>query len=132
MRIVVFFAYLCFHLLCGGSSLYAPSTHTDFSDSLKTNYFIKNHQLNLPNLDHERPLIEYVDLDIDEEYTSGDDSNIRTAHKFLLGKYNLIHNLYSTNSRLLFLNYFQKPIKTLTCFCGLTSPIYILQSVLRI
>jgi len=133
MRIVLFFLYSSFHLLCGGTSLHAPTTQARTTDANFANLSLNNCQFNLPNLNRQSILIEYADLGLDDEYSSGDDSNDgKSDPKFFNGKYNLLHTLYSTNSQLLFLNYFHKSSKIDSFFSAYATPIYLLQGVLRI
>jgi hypothetical protein len=131
MRVVVFFLYLCFYLLSGGSSLHA-ATHSDRICISSSSHFVKNHQIKLTNSDQGTTLIEDVDLDLDEEYHCGDDVSDRTANKFFSENDSLLNRWYLPVSQRFLLNYHYKRYKIFPSFCGYSNPIYITQRVLRL
>ncbi|MFV8325272.1 hypothetical protein [Flavobacterium sp. ZS1P14] len=131
MRVVVFFVYLCFHLLGGGSYLHADTHHNHLGYSLTSN-LEENQRANLTIADHHTIAIEYADLDLDEEYLSGHEIKVGVSNKFHAGKYSLIDNWYLPASQWYISNYYCKHFKIFTPFCGNSSPIYITNRVLRI
>ncbi|MFV5687992.1 hypothetical protein ACM55M_05145 [Flavobacterium sp. ZT3R25] len=131
MRVVVFFVYLCIHLLGGGSYLHAETNHNHVSYSSTPN-LVKNQQVKLKNENQGSIVIEYTDLDLDEEYSSGDDIKNGVSNKFFAGKDSLLDSWYLPVSQLSISNYYYKRFKIFMPFCGNSSAIYITNRVLRI
>jgi hypothetical protein len=131
MRVVIFFVYLCIHLLGGGSYLHADTNHNHSGNSLTSNLQI-NKQAKLTIADHHTVVIEYTDLDLDEEYSSGNDIKDGVANKFFAGKDSLLDNWYLPVSQLSISNYYYKRFKIFMPFYGNSSPIYIKNRVLII
>lgn len=131
MRVVVFFVYLCFHLLGGGSYLHADTHHNPIGYSLTSN-LDKNQRVRLTTADHHSIVIEYADLDLDEECINDHDIKDAVANKFIAGKYRLLDSWYLPVSQPFISNYYYKHFKIFTPFCGNSAPIYITNRVLRI
>ncbi|KIA85723.1 hypothetical protein [Flavobacterium sp. AED] len=131
MRVVVFFVYLCFHLLGGGSYLHADTNHSHISH-FSTPNLVQNQQAKLTNKNQGSLVIEYTDLDLDEEYSSGNDIKDGVANKFFAEKDSLLHSWYLPVSQCFISNYYFKRFKIFMPFCGNSSAIYIINSVLRI
>ncbi|MFV5692039.1 hypothetical protein ACM55K_08445 [Flavobacterium sp. LT1R49] len=131
MRVVVFFVCLCIHLLGGGSYLHAETNHNHVSYSSTPN-LVKNQQVKLKNENQGSIVIEYTDLDLDEEYSSGEDIKNGVSSKFFAGKDSLLNSWYLPVSQLSISNYYYKRFKIFMPFCGNSSPIYITNRVLRI
>ncbi|WP_035674677.1 hypothetical protein [Flavobacterium sp. 83] len=131
MRVVVFFVYLCIHLLGGGSYLHADTNHSHISD-FSTPNLVKNQQVKFTNRNQGSAIIEYTDLDLDEEYSNGNDIKDGVSNKFFAGKDSLLDNWYLTVAQCSISNYYYKRFKIFMPFCGNSSAIYIINSVLRI
>jgi hypothetical protein len=131
MRVVIFFVYLCIHLLGGGSYLHADTNHNSISHSSTPN-LAKTQQVKHTNENQGSIVIEYTDLDLDEEYSSGDDLKDGVSNKFFAGKDSLLDNWYLPVSQLSISNYYYKRFKIFMPFCGNSSAIYIINRVLRI
>ncbi|MFV8464788.1 hypothetical protein ACNQGG_03800 [Flavobacterium sp. LB1P62] len=131
MRLAVFFVYLCIHLLGGGSYLHADINHDHISYSSTLN-LARSQQVKIKNENQGSIVIEYTDLDLDEEYSSGDDLKEGVSNKFFAGKDSLLDNWYLPVSQLSISNYYYKRFKIFMPFCGNSSTIYITNRVLRI
>ena len=131
MRVVVFFVYLCIHLLGGGTYLHADTNHDHINHSSAPN-LAKNQQVKGAKENQGSIVIEYADLNLDEEYSNGDTIKDGVANKFFAGKYNLLDSWYLPVSRWFISNYYYKRFKIFMPFCGNSSPIYITNRVLRI
>jgi hypothetical protein len=131
MRVVVFFIYLCFHLLGGGSYLHADTHHDSIGHSFASN-LDKNQRVRLTNADHHSIVIEYADLDLDEECINGHNIKDSVANKFITGKYRLTDSWYLPVSQRFISNYYCKYFKIFTPFRGNSNPIYITNRVLRL
>ncbi len=131
MRVVVFFLYMCFHLLGGGSYLHA-ATHQSRICISSSSYLAKNHQIKFKIADQGNTIIEDVDLDLDEEYHCGDDVSDRTPAKFFSENGSLLNRWYLPISQRFHLNYYRKRYKIFSSFFGYSNPIYITQRVLRL
>jgi hypothetical protein len=131
MRVAIFFVYLCIHLLGGGNCLHANTLHSSICDSLTPN-LAKNQQVKFTNINQGSIVIEYADLDLDEEYSSGNDIKDGIANDFFAEKTSLLDNWYLPFSQWFISNYFYKSFKIFMPFCGNSSPIYIINRVLRI
>jgi hypothetical protein len=131
MRAIVFFVYLCFHLLGGGHYLHADTNHgsTNYSSSYN---FTKNLKVKLLNQDQGSLLIEDADVDLDEEHTSGDNTKAGVSDKFIFKKHSLLDSWYLTFSHQFVLKDYSECFKIFLLFCGHSNPIYIRQRVLRI
>ena len=130
MKAYVFFLYLFFLLLGGGEYFYA---NTSPSQNLKyiSTKFTQNKHKKILNDDQSTTIIEDTDIDIEEEYQSGEDIIAKSLNHFTLGKYSLINTLYTSYYRKL-LNYHCSRFKKSQIFFTHGSPIYITQRVLRI
>jgi hypothetical protein len=131
MRIVVFFVYLCIHLLGGGSYLHADTNHNHISH-FSTPNLVKYQQAKLTNKNQGSIVIEYTDLDLDEEYSSGNDIKDGVANKFFAEKDSLLDSWYLPVAQCFISNYHYKHFKIFMPFYGNSSAIYIINSVLRI
>jgi hypothetical protein len=131
MRVVVFFVYLCFHLLGGGSYLHADTPHNHIGYFLTSN-LEENQHTKLSVADHHTVVIEYADLDLDEEYGTSNDIKHGISNKFIDEKYRLIDSWYLPVSQWFISNYYYEHFKIFMPFCGNSAPIYITNRVLRI
>ncbi|MFV5695281.1 hypothetical protein ACM55G_07575 [Flavobacterium sp. LB3P122] len=131
MRVIVFFVYMCIHLLGGGSYLHADTNHSHIGYSSTPN-LEKNQQVKLQNENQGSILIEYIDLDLDEEYSKGGAIKNGVANKFFPGKDSLLDSWYLPVSQCFISNYYYKCFKIFMPFCGNSSAIYITNRVLRI
>jgi hypothetical protein len=130
MRIVLFFVYLCFHLLGGGNSLHADTQHNHIAFSL-TSTLVKNEQVKITNTNQAVTFIEDVDLNLEEEHFK-DDVKDGISNNFFDRNYTLLDRWYLTFSGQSVLKHFHKDFKIFAPFCGQSNPIYITLRVLRI
>lgn len=128
-RIVIFFVYLFFLLLCGGQYLNA-SIHPN--KDFYSQHFDKKHRIKVTIQDQGSSIIEEADIDLDEEF-HGDDVNDKVTHNFFAVKYNSQEKWLSTFSPSFCLNDdYYKRLQISLPLNGKTNPIYITQRVLRI
>ncbi|WP_269684836.1 hypothetical protein [Flavobacterium lacustre] len=130
MRVIVFLVYLCFHLL-GGSSVHANTPENIIYDSLISN-LSENQKVKITIADHASVVIEYADLDLDEEHLSCDEIQDGHSNNFFAEKYSLLDSWYLPISQRFISNYYYTLFKIFLPFCGNSSPIYITNRVLRI
>jgi hypothetical protein len=130
MRVVLYFVYLCFHLLGGGNSAYADMQHNRIDFSL-TSSLVKTQQIKFTNSDQAVTLIEDSDLDLEEEHFNNTIKD-GISNKIFDGNYTLLDSWYLTFSGQSILKYFYKDFKIFAPFCGQSNPIYITLRVLRI
>lgn len=131
MRTIVFFVYLCFHLLGGGHYLHA-NTNLNNSNHTSQYNFTKNIRVKLINQDFGSLIIEDADLDLDEEHVSGDNTKVGASDRFIFKKYSLLDRWYLTFSHQFLFNAPSERSKIFLPFSGHSNPIYIQQRVLRI
>jgi hypothetical protein len=131
MKTTVFFLYLFSLLLGGGNSLYAMQKDKDKS-CLYNDFLLKNRPLKYSNDDQKITLFDETDLDIEEDFHSGDDFNESVDTIFFGNKYSLLTPWYSPQTKLFVLNYFNNRFKISSPFLWVSNPIYISQRVLRI
>jgi len=131
-RIVVFFVSLCFLLLGGGHYLHAAGTYNNHIPNSPTQLLTKNQQVKLTRTDQGSTIIEDADLDLDEEYHSGNNLKDPGTNKLFATKDSLLNGWYLRLSHLFIANHYYKCFKNFPPFCGNSSPIYITQRVLRI
>ena len=130
MKTLVFLIYGFFLLLGGGEYFYAatsPSQVKYFSTK-----FTQYKHTKIINVDQNTTIIEDNDIELEEDYLSGEDFNSNCLNHFPLGKYTLINTLYRLQFRQLLLNYYFTKIKISSFFFTSSSPIFITQRVLRI
>jgi len=130
MRVIVFLVYLCFHLL-GGSLVHSHIPESKIYDSLISNP-LENQKVKITTADHSSVVIEYADLDLDEEHLSYDEIQDGHSNKFFTEKYSLLDSWYLPISQRFISNYYYTLFKIFLPFCGNSSPIYITNRVLRI
>jgi hypothetical protein len=131
MKTTVFFLYLFSLLLGGGNSLYAMQKEKDNS-CLYSNSLLKSRPLKFSNDDQKITLFDETDLDLEEDFHSGDDFN-ESVDTILFGnRHSLLTSWYSPQTKLFVLNYFNNRFKISSPFLWVSNPIYISQRVLRI
>jgi hypothetical protein len=131
MRIIAFFAFLCFLLF--GSKEYAYASISQGKSSYSSvQYFTQKGQIKVVTEDHGITLIEDTDVDLEEECQSSSDVKVQSSAHFFTGKYSLINTLYCSSSKKFTLNYRENRTKFLPYLSGNYNPIYITQRVLRI
>ncbi|MFV8370129.1 hypothetical protein [Flavobacterium sp. LB2R40] len=131
MKVVVFFLYLCFHLLGGGNYVHA-ATHDSSISSALTSSSVKNGEVRFDNTNHSSSIIISADFELEEECFSGENLKDKVSDNFFTNKIDLSRNWYLMFSCQPVLNYYTKNFKISSPFCGQSNPIYITQSVLRI
>jgi hypothetical protein len=130
MKANVFYIFLSFFLLGGGSYLHAETLPDHIGYSFSSN-IIKKEQVKHKNSNRKSIVIEEADIDLDEESHNADEFKIGSS-KFLVQTNNFFQSWYLNLSNLSLLKSNSKCTKTFTPFCGQSNPIYITQSVLRI
>lgn len=131
MRIIAFFAFLCFLLLGSKEYAYASINQSNNTHTSVQNFTQKG-QIKVVTEDHGITLIEDTDVDLEEECQSSNDVKERNGNHFFSGKYSLINTLYCSTSKKFTLNYCENSTKFLPYLSGNYNPIYITQRVLRI
>lgn len=127
MRVLMFFVYLFLQLLGAGNNLHASTNHNRISCNTHQ-ILVKKEQVKLLNADQAITILEDADLDLDEDYHSGDDVKTGAVTR----EYSTPDRWYLTFFPMLFLNEDHNHFKIFGPFCGDSSPIYIRQRVLRI
>lgn len=128
MKVIVFFAYLFFHLLFGGIGAHA-SEYQKESQHSSNHTPLKRKHTKFINQDWGSTILEDGDLDLVEEHLNTDDEG---AHIVLHTHYELLDKWYLTFSSILSLDDQKDHFKTLPILRDHSSPIYIRQRVLRI
>jgi hypothetical protein len=131
MKAVTFIAYLFFFLLGSGQNFYAD-THQSSVVLVSKQNLTENLKIKLAKEDQSITLIEDSETDLEEDFFDGHDNKEKPNTKFFIGKYNLLHTLYSKNFRLFISNNCYNRFNIFSHFSGSSSPIYITQRVLRI
>jgi len=129
MKAIINLVSIYFLLLGGGQYLHA-SMQKDYGKAAHN--FEKKHTVRLINQDSGSSIIEDADVDLDEEFHTGDTLNNLNSNKFLTGKQTLLDSWYLAFSHHFILDDYSKRIKIFTPFSGYSNPIYIRQQVLRI
>jgi hypothetical protein len=130
-RVFVYFMYLWLLLLGGGQLIHAVALPKNICESPSWD-FVKKHQIKYKTLDSSSVLIEDADIDLDEEFHSGDNLNEGNTNNFGVSNYKLLDNWY-----LAFSSQFQykdnsKQFNFFAPFYGHYNPIYLEIGVLRI
>lgn len=129
MKIIVFFAFLCFLLLGNKDHAYASINQGKCSYNSVQNFTQKG-QIKVVIEDYGITLIE--DTDVEEESQSTNGVKERNGNYFFSGKYSLTNTLYCSSFKNFTLNYCENRTKFLPYPSGNYNPIYITQRVLRI
>jgi hypothetical protein len=129
MRAIINLVSVFFLLQGGGQYLHANAHKAPITSAHNLE---KKHRVRLSNQDSGNSIIEEADLDIDEEFHSGDDLHDGNSTKFLTAKQSLLDNWYLAFSHQFILDDYSKRIKIFAPFSGDSNPIYIRQQVLRI
>jgi hypothetical protein len=130
MRAIVNFIGLCIFLLGGGLHLHAETRSICISDSPSWD-FVKKQQVKVRTADSGSVLIEDADIDLDEEFHSGDDLN-KGENKIFAVKHNLLDGLYLAFSNEIIYKDYSQQFKNFAPNCGHSNPIYLRIGVLRI
>lgn len=130
-RVIINFMYLWILLIGGSQLIHAYILPKNLVESPSWD-FVKKHQIKYKTLDSNSVLIEEADVDLDEEFHSGDNLNDGNTNNFAVSNHKLLDNWYFT-----FINDFifkdnTKQIKISTTPCGYTNPIYLTIGVFRI
>jgi hypothetical protein len=131
MKANVFYIFLSFFLLGGGSYLHAETLPDHIGYSFSNN-LVKKEQVKHKNSNRKSVVIEEADIDLDEEFHNVDEYKIGGDTKFLVPTNNFLQSWYLNLSNHYLLNSNSKCTKTLVPFRGQSNRIYITQSVLRI
>lgn len=131
MRAVVFSICLCMLLLCGGNAVYA-GTHDSKGSSSSTHRLPKRQHAKLTNTSQDNTILDDADLDLDEDYLRGHDTDDGNRNTFLAERCSMPEKWYLAFSPLFNLDYYNKRFKAFPAFYGDASPIYIRQRVLKI
>ncbi|MWB96817.1 hypothetical protein GON26_20840 [Flavobacterium sp. GA093] len=128
-KVIVFFVYLSM-LLFGGGQYISADTH--FKNKPTSHHLEKHHRIKFTNQDQGSSLIEEADIDIDEEFHSGDNLKEGGSGKYPARTYNLQNSWYSPLNSFAIVNSNCRRFTFLPRFCSNSSTIYITQRVLRI
>jgi len=131
MKALVFYLYLFFHLLGGGHSAYAIKENNQ-AIATQTQNITKKHPVKFTNKNQSSTLIEDTDLDLEEEHASNENNELGSANNFFKDKDKIHDKWYEIHFELFFFNKYSKNNKTFVAFNGHSSPIYIIQRVLRL
>lgn len=131
MRVIINFIWLSFFLLVGGQHLYAETQANTICDSSSYN-FVKKEQVKVKTADLGNVLIEEADVDLDEEFHSGDDLNKGGSNKVSAVKNSLLDSWYLSFANTLIYKDYSKQIEIFALNCGDSNPIYLIIGVLRI
>jgi hypothetical protein len=131
MRVIINFIWLSFFLLVGGQHLYAETQANTICDSSSYN-FVKKEQVKVKTADLGNVLIEEADVDLDEEFHSGDDLNKGSSNKITAVKNSLLDSWYLSFANTLIYKDYSKQIEIFALNCGDSNPIYLIIGVLRI
>jgi hypothetical protein len=126
MRTVYFFISLFFFLL-GGTDAHAATQPMPLHRIVKHDV-ARNHHGKFVNKDLDSTVIDDTDLDLDEESHTGNFKDC-TGSKCLIVKYNAPHVQYQA---LPYLNHYFTQSKNLRAYNSHSSPIYIVNRVIRI
>jgi len=130
-KVIGYMMYLLILLLGSSQFVHANTSSKIISDSPSWD-FVKKHQVKVKCLDSSSVLIEDADLDLDEEFHSGDNLDNGNANNYAIRQQSLFDSWYLTfSSQFLFRDY-SKQIKISTTPCGYSSPIYLSIGVFRI
>ena len=130
MRVITFMLYLGF-LLIGGSYSYAGTQSGNNVNLSLQNFAHKKHVK--PTIEDQNVLvIEDSDVDFEDDFFANDNFNDNCNTNFLVGKYYLLHTMYSLNSKQFALFDCKKHCKTVPFLRVNWCPIYLSQKVLRI
>jgi hypothetical protein len=128
-KVIVFFVYLSMLLLGGGQYI---SADTHIKKHTTSHQLEKKHRIKFTNQDQGSSLIEDADVDIDEEFHSGDKLKEGGSDKYAARQYSLQNSWYLPLSQSGAVNYSYKRFTVFPRFCSNSSTIYITQRVLRI
>jgi glutamine amidotransferase-like uncharacterized protein len=131
MKTNIFYIFLSFFLLGGGSYLHAETLPNHIGYSFSNN-LVKKEQVKHKNSNRKSVVIEEADIDLDEEFHSIDEFKVGDTTKLLAQKQSFLDGFYLNLTNKLLLNSNSKCTKTFEPFCGQSNRIYITQSVLRI
>ncbi|MCX2480814.1 hypothetical protein OQY15_17045 [Pedobacter sp. MC2016-15] len=131
MKGFVFYIYLCLLLFCGGHAVYA-NTHHPLHPHAAGRDFAKKPHSKLSNNDQTNTFFEDAEIDVEEEYLGDHDDLDAGANKFVPGKYSLPDWLSITSAELFISNFYNNSFNIIPQICGYSSPLYIIQRVLRI
>ncbi|RTY80871.1 hypothetical protein EKM05_14000 [Flavobacterium sp. GSP27] len=131
MKVVVFFLYLCFHLL-GGENYAHAATHDSRVSNALTSSSVKNGEVRFANNDYSNSKVISAGFELEEECFSGENLKNKDSDNFFTNKIDLTRSWYLLFSCQPVLNYYTKNFKIFAPFCGQSNPIYISQGVLRI
>jgi hypothetical protein len=131
MRAVVFYVYLSLLLFCGGYALYATTHYSHTGYSAARNAVKRQHSKVTPG-SQTNTSIDDADIDLDEDYLGGHDTDEGSTIKTVTDRYALTSRWYLSFANAVILNYTPKPDLISPPICGDPSPLYITQRVLRI
>lgn len=129
MRVIFFYIYLSFLLLCGRNYLYANTHHSPASCNRDLE---KKQQVKHRNSNHHSIAIADADIDLDEEFHDTDEFKVGGSDKFSHQKHSFLDSWDSKSSHQFNLNFYSKSFKIFAPFSIHSNPIYIRMGVLRI
>ncbi|MDI1255074.1 MAG: hypothetical protein PSV16_03155 [Flavobacterium sp.] len=128
MRAVFFFISLFFLLLGSGQQVYAKGIHKHMHQ-ISNHDVTKNHHIKITNKNLDSTIIEDADLDLEEESCSVSNSKDVNNNNFFIEKYISPNNQFFI---IAYLNNYFIHFKNYSALNSLSSPIYIVNRVLRI
>jgi hypothetical protein len=118
-------------MLSGGHNIYAD-THPNHIAHAVTHTCSKSKPVKFSNGDQNTIIIEDTDLDVEEEYQTGNDHNDRGEYKFYNGRHSLNNTLFIVNSLQLVFYHDDIYLTIPSYYYHSFYPIYITQRVMRI
>lgn len=123
--------YLWFLLLGSGQLMHAAALPKNICEFTSFD-FVTKHQVKYKKLDSSSVLIEEADIDLDEEFHSGDNLNKGNTNNFAVSNYKLLDNWYLTYSSQFQYKDNSKQFNFFAPYYGHDNPIYLEIGVLRI
>lgn len=131
MKVITSIIFLCFFLLGGGHHSNATNFHSPISYS-STQNFSNNRHVKITNESNNFILIEESDIDLEEEFARDNDIKSINDCKFILTNYRLLNKWYSLFCNQKIVAYKTNYFKTESFLYDQSTPIYLIQRVLRI
>lgn len=131
MRVVIFFACLCFLLLRGDKCAFSFTPHHNICNN-PTQHLNSQWLVKVTDTNQDDTITSDTDLEEEAEYLVSDDVEDDDASNFLVRKYRLLARCDLSHAHLSTLSYLRKYFQAPPPFWGHLSNIYLTQGALRI